>query len=143
MVKPKRAEVASTLTMRLKARGMMFPLPGAKFLTCCLDEDTLRVIDKISIERYVRPQTLIDQMINNFVCTYEDKAFFIRGEAPKSFLDTVKGIVCLPPPRKFVTYQVRENSYDRVVEIKDEHGLSRSKILKYIIDKYMKENGYV
>lgn len=140
-MKNKRTSVFN-LTLNLKKNGLTMQLPGARFLTCCLEDKTLSILEKICASRFIRTNTLVDSIIDKFILTYEDKAIFLRGETSQNLISKVKGIIYTPHPRAFVTYQVREKSFNRVMSIKNEYGLSRSVILKHIINKYLKENGY-
>lgn len=117
--------------------------PGARLLTCCLDLETSDLLDKIAISRFTRPHSVLDSIIDQFVCNYEDKVNFIQGEEPKTLVEQVRDFLFLPPERKFVTFQLRDKSFMKVMWMKDEYNLSRSQIIKYMIDKYLKENGYV
>lgn len=111
-------------------------------MTISLDGELIKRIEAIADLRWQRPHDLIDSIVKQFVMTYEDKAYFMRGEEETSFAQNIlKALFPKPETNEYVTYMINLETYNRIEKIKEDSTFyARSPIVKRMIIKYLKEN---
>lgn len=96
-------------------------------ITCCLDIPTINKIEKLSI----------DKIVMDFELEFNDVMYFAKGIYQDSFINKIKRMWTTPPERKFITFQVNKDTFNRLEGLKKFYGLTKSEILKYILKKHL------
>lgn len=102
------------------------PNPNKIPITCCLGIET---IDRLK-------QTNVDEIVKEFKLEFNDVMYFLKYIHEESIIQKIKRFFNTPKPRQFVTIKVNKETYNRIEGLRKFYGLTKSQVLRYILNKY-------
>jgi hypothetical protein len=120
-----------------KLAKRIIPMEGKKILVFHCEESIYSKLLQTAEYQYTKPETLIDNIVRGFIPSFEDVLHFMKGGYDLSFKDKIVNLLRQKEPKLFITMQVDEKTYEKLVNAKRYYGMNRSMVLKYIINQYI------
>lgn len=133
------------MELRMKVRASLKPLintPGKTAMVAHIEDDIKKALETLADKRFMKVETLVDDIIEQFKPKYEDIQYFLKGEYEKTFVQRMQKYITPPKPKSFVNYQINEKNFNRINGMKIFYNaVNRSKILRHILLQYLKGVG--
>jgi len=139
----KRTCTLDSLTMlelRLKERGINLKKTAVTTkLTAQLTVEESNRLNKLAEYKHIRTNDLVNTIIKNFTYDFEDIKFF-HGVDRRNILTMIKKMFTKPEDRIYVTFNVNEESSNRITAFRSKYDMFRGLIITHMIKKYLRDN---
>lgn len=117
---------------------MLKPTTGKVNVTCCLPVKLLLSLQKQAYLQKYDLHKLVDHIVLSFRADYNDINFFYKGEEVKTVAQKAAAFFKTGEEREFCTFQIEGESFKKIMGYKNTYTLSKSIILKRLINKYVR-----
>lgn len=107
-------------------------------ITVCLEDSLLKKIDDRAQLWYMHRDDLVNYIVEEFEMDMDDYKVFIKGLNYNTIFNSFSNLFKNPPARSFITFKVDNETFTKIVELKERFDLNKSTVLKHILVKYIK-----
>jgi|ERR1035437_954508 hypothetical protein len=107
-------------------------------ITCSLPVTLENFLKKEALRQKITIHGLVNNIINDFRCDFDDISFFYRGYNPKTLAERVTNLWKGHEESTFLTFQINKEVFNRLIVFKKTSDYNKSTVIKHIISKYLR-----